>query len=64
MQKILAKKTVSMTDMRDPKKVLEFAAGEPVAVMNRNKVISYFIPEERYRSWIEEHDLYHLLEKP
>lgn len=44
MQKILTKKTVSLTDLRDPKKVLEFAGDEPVAVMNRNKVVGYFIP--------------------
>lgn len=34
-----------MTDMRDPKKVLEFAGDEPVAVMNRDKVVGYFTPE-------------------
>lgn len=44
MQKILSKKTVSMTDMRDPAKVLEFANGETVAVLNRNKTVGYFTP--------------------
>ena len=31
-----------MTDMRDPKKVLEFAGDDTVAVMNRDKVAGYF----------------------
>lgn len=47
MQKILVTKTVSMTELRDPKKVLEFAAGEPVAVMNRNNTMGYFTPAEK-----------------
>jgi antitoxin StbD len=46
MQKIRATKTVSMTEMRDPKKVLEFAAGEKVAIMNRDKIVGYFTPAD------------------
>lgn len=45
IQKILAHKTASLTDLRNPMKVLEAAGDEPVAIMNRNKVIGYFVPE-------------------
>ena len=45
MQKILATKTASLTDLRDPMKVIEAAGGSPVAIMNRNKVLGYFVPE-------------------
>jgi len=44
MQKILANKTVSMTELRDPAKVLANAGDTPVAVLNRNKVVGYFVP--------------------
>ncbi len=44
MQKILAHKTVSMTELRDPGKVLANAGDAPVAVLNRNKVVGYFVP--------------------
>nr|CAA6803719.1 MAG: Unknown protein [uncultured Thiotrichaceae bacterium] len=42
--KILANKTVSMTELRDPAKVLANAGDAPVAVLNRNKVVGYFVP--------------------
>ncbi len=45
IQKILAKKTASLTDLRDPMKVIEAAGDEPIAIMNRNTVIGYFVPE-------------------
>lgn len=45
MQKILATKTASLTDLRDPMKVIESAGGSPIAIMNRNKVVGYFVPE-------------------
>ena len=44
MQKILANKTVSMTELRDPAKVLANAGDSPVAVLNRNKVVGYLVP--------------------
>lgn len=45
MQKILATKTASLTDLRDPMKVIESAGDSPVAIMNRGEVIGYFVPE-------------------
>ena len=47
IQKIKATKTASLTDLRDPLKVIEAAGNDPVAIMNRNKVIGYFVPESR-----------------
>lgn len=44
MQDILASKTVGMTELREPKKVIEEAGDQPVAVMNRNQVVGYFVP--------------------
>lgn len=44
MQKILTHKTVSLTELRDPAKVLVNAGDSPVAVLNRNKVVGYFVP--------------------
>jgi antitoxin StbD len=45
MQKIIATKTVSLTDLRNPMKVIRDAGNSPVAILNRNKVVGYFVPE-------------------
>ncbi|MEX0918269.1 MAG: prevent-host-death family protein [Candidatus Paceibacterota bacterium] len=45
MQKLLTTKTISLTELRDPKKFIEAAGDSPVAIMNRNKVVGYFVPE-------------------
>lgn len=45
MQKLLTNKTVSLTELRDPAKVLEAAGATPVAVLNRNHVVGYFVPK-------------------
>lgn len=47
LQNIKATKTASLTDLRDPMKVIEAAGDEPVAIMNRNVVVGYFVPEAR-----------------
>ena len=44
MQAILARKTVSMTELREPAKVIAQAGNQPVAIMNRNQVVGYFVP--------------------
>ena len=46
MQKLLTKNTASLTDLRNPMKVITEAGHQPVAILNRNKVIGYFVPEE------------------
>ena len=45
MQHLLTHKTASLTEMRDPAKLLEGAGDCPVAILNRNKVVGYFIPD-------------------
>jgi hypothetical protein len=45
MEKMLSNKTVSFTELRDPAKVLAHAGDSPVAVLNRNKVVGYFVPK-------------------
>lgn len=47
VQKIIAHKTASLTDFRDPMKVIEAAGDSNVAIMNRNKVVGYFVPASR-----------------
>jgi hypothetical protein len=44
MEILLTKKTISVTELREPKKVLESAGSEPVAVLNRSNVVGYFVP--------------------
>lgn len=44
MQTLLARKSVSMTELREPSKILNAADNQPIAVMNRNQVVGYFVP--------------------
>ena len=44
MQHLLTHKTASLTEMRDPAKVLATAGDSPVAILNRNKIVGYFVP--------------------
>lgn len=44
MQKILATKTASLTDLRDPMKVIEAAGDDRVAILNRDRVVAYLVP--------------------
>ena len=50
MEHLLTHKTVSLTELRDPAKVLEKAGSTPVAVLNRNKVVGYFVPSTAVES--------------
>ena len=45
MERILTNKTVSLTELRDPAKVLAGAGDSPVAVLNRSNVVGYFVPK-------------------
>ena len=45
MEKILANKTVSLTELRGPAKVLIEAGDPPMAVLNRSNVAGYFVPK-------------------
>jgi len=47
IQNIKANKTASLTDLRDPMKVIEAAGDDTVAIMNRNQCVGYFVPEKK-----------------
>ena len=44
MTKLLTKHIASMTEMREPHKVLERSAGEPVAILKNSSLVGYFVP--------------------
>lgn len=44
MQTLLARKSISMTELREPAKVFAQAGDMPVAILNRNQVVGYFVP--------------------
>ena len=44
MEHLLTNKTASLTELRDPKKVIEGAGDKPVAILNRNQLEGYFVP--------------------
>ena len=44
MENLLTNKTASLTELRDPKKVIENAGDKPVAILNRNQLEGYFVP--------------------
>jgi len=44
MENLLTNKTASLTELRDPKKVIENAGDNPVAILNRNQLEGYFVP--------------------
>ena len=44
MEKLLTSKMASLTELRDPKRVLKKAGGKPVAILNRNRLEAYLVP--------------------
>ena len=44
MEILLSDLTASLTELRDPKKVIEQAGDKPVAILNRNQLEGYFVP--------------------
>jgi hypothetical protein len=44
LQNLLTNKTASLTELRNPKKVIDQAGGKPVAILNRDQVEGYFVP--------------------
>lgn len=36
----------TMTELREPQKVLDRAGGKPVAIMKNSKCVGYLVPEE------------------
>ena len=46
MATLLTRNIASMTEMREPHKVLEKSGGEPVAVLKNSALVGYFVPAE------------------
>ena len=46
MNKIYANQIATMTEMREPQKVLDRAGGKPVAIMKNSRCVGYFVPVE------------------
>ena len=44
MEHLLTHKTVSITELREPAKVLEKAGSSPVAVLKNNECVAYLVP--------------------
>ena len=44
VENMLTNKTASLTELRDPKKVIEQAGDKPVAILNRSQLEGYFVP--------------------
>lgn len=46
MTRLLTNQIATMTEMREPHKVLARAGGKPVAVMKNSRCVGYFVPAE------------------
>ncbi len=46
MTHLLTPHIATMTEMREPHKVLERAGGKPVAILKNSALVGYFVPAE------------------
>jgi len=46
MTRLLTNHIATMTEMREPHKVLARAGGKPVAIMKNSRCVGYFVPAE------------------
>ena len=46
MAKLLTNHIASITELREPQKVLDAASGEPVAILKNSKLVGYLVPRE------------------
>jgi antitoxin StbD len=46
MTNLLTTRIATMTEMREPHKVLAKSGGKPVAIMKNSKCVGYFVPAE------------------
>ncbi len=49
MTRLLTRNICTMTELREPQKVLDRAGGEPVAVLKNSRCVAYLVPEESTR---------------
>jgi len=46
MTRLLTPHIATMTELREPHKVLERAQGQPVAILKNSALVGYFVPAE------------------
>jgi antitoxin StbD len=46
MTRLLTNHIATMTEMREPHKVLERSGGKPVAILKNSQLVGYFVPQE------------------
>jgi antitoxin StbD len=46
MTRLLTNHIATMTEMREPHKVLERSGGKPVAILKNSALVGYFVPAE------------------
>ena len=46
MTRLLTNHICTMTELREPQKVLDRAAGKPVAIMKNSRCVGYRVPQE------------------
>ncbi len=49
MTRLLTNHIATMTEMREPHKVLERSGGKPVAILRNSALVGYFVPAEAAR---------------
>ena len=63
MERVEADMVVSVSDLkRNPTAVMSDAQGEPVAVLNHNRVMAYLVPPRTYEAMLERLDDLDLIE--
>lgn len=63
MPRLLTSQIASITEMREPHKVLQRAHGEPIAILKNSTIVGYLVPneavigiEKQVASWEEVRD--------
>lgn len=46
MSRLLTHRIATMTEMREPHKVLDSSGGKPVAIMKNSRCVGYFVPAD------------------
>ncbi|MFN3211116.1 MAG: hypothetical protein ACE369_19375 [Roseovarius sp.] len=46
MKRLHTNQICTMTELREPQKVLDRAGGKPVAIMKNSRCVGYLVPEE------------------
>lgn len=47
MARLLTRTVATITELRDPQKVLDMANGEAVAILKNSQVVAYLVPASR-----------------